>query len=584
MIYPRLLAVLCVASTLFAQAPESRVLVVDFSKTGKNLNHSHLGANAQLFRSHYSMKKLLDQGDAFGEFLKLIGKPVLRMDGRSVYGWFSQEETQKLRDAEAKMRVLGRIRPEGAPGWRWFQPADYETLVKQYQIPNAPSTFTHKMNPPEVNWFSMEAFHLFCRRHGIRLFGAFNDLYYLDEASGQVVQFRDNPKYFEGAVKDAVKKLSWVVQNGYQDLYVGWEIGNESYTLWEPEHYSAYARKLASAVRKVQPGIQLAVPVIIRNTDDPAIKRFIAADPSRKNWFDWHEKMLPALGTDITLFSHLQVHVYGSASPYSANQKGLDTISAQLDKIPGTSHFRFFVTEWRYTGVGGTAHRSYRTGALWNAKFAMTLLAHPRVDESAAHEFLCTSGLGYWTPGKGNAGPWADGSEWVFQFPEQPKGGKLPEYRSDDGRPHFDIGPFGPVNRMLNELITECPVLLDHGADLGPQSSALFADGFSDADTAPNPSLISTDLEWFVTTSGDRNKIGGMLVNTRDRALSISLSVESKRVSGFHFEQMTFEGQNMATPEVPGEAKAWRLKEGKAADGTLVLPPCSITRFSATRR
>lgn len=504
----------CYLSALKADAIE-RTLAIDTQQTQKYLSNSYLGANAQQFRSHYSFRQLLDQGAAFSTFLSNVGSPILRMDGRSAYGWLSEYEDRKLRGNSAD----------------------------------------------KFGWFSMGEFHRFCRSNGIRIIGAFNDTKYYDKDSDRIIEFKDKPEYFDGAVKNNMARLSWIVKNGYQEMYVAWEIGNECWGSWDPELYAQFARKMANAAIAIQPGIFLNVPVMLRDTDDPAIKTFITKLPRSASWFTWHEKMLPALGLDIEKISHLQIHVYGSASMYSANFRGLEKISEILAKQPNTRHLRYLVTEWRYTGTGGTQHRTYRTGALWNAKFAMILLSYSKVDFSSAHEFLCTSGLGYWSPG----------NEWIFQYPEEKQTGNAPRIPNKTSLPQFDIGPFGPVNRMLNDLVKECPVLIEHKSDLGPMSSALFAEGKS-------------DLDWFICTKNDRSLLGGIIVNTMDNAVAVTLATGRNHYALMNIVQMACDADKVNDAEIPGEEKNWHVASIASDNGRLLLPANSITSFRGTLR
>lgn len=509
---------LLVFGTLSAEPTETRTHQVDLKAIRKDLGQSLLGANVQQFRSHYSLRDILAQGPAFAGFMKEIGSPVLRLDGRNVYGWLSLAEHRALAGIKA-----------------------------------------------DALWFSMEAIHAFCTSNDLQIIGSFRDEKYLDEQTGAAVEFRNRPEHFDRAVQDNMKKLKWVLEHGYRDRYVAWEIGNECYATWDPLLYGQFARKMVAEARRLDPGIRLAVPVILRNTDDPAIAKFIAADPNRKNWFSWHDAMLPALGDQLPHITHLQIHIYGAGSAFSCNHRGLETIGAILEKIPGTRHLRYLVTEWRYTGVGGVQHRTFRTGALWNGKFAMTLLSHPRVDWTAAHEFLCTSGLGYWSPG----------DEWIFQYPQEGQTGKAPRIPNPTGKAALDVGPFGPVTRMLNEIVREYPLLLDHGADLGPMSSALFADGFKE----PGLPDASRDLEWFVCRSRDGGRIGGFVVNTLAHAVTWSLESGSRRLQFTRSEQMTCPPDRLQESERPGAPKFWTVSRGLGPSNTLTLPPMSLTQF-----
>ncbi len=570
-------ALLCCVFQVNADSNE-RVLKINTEQVEKDLSHSYLGANAQQFRSHYSIRKMLDNKDIFSKFLLNIGSPVLRMDGRSEFGWFSKEETLALREAKAKIRRLSAYKEADAPDWDLVQVDEYDEMVKKYKLPSTPIVIeTHN---PDVAWFPPEEFHAFCRSNNIQIIGAFGDDQYYDPETKKVVRFRNNPKYFDGAVADNMRKLSWVLKNGYKDLYVAWEIGNESFTAWDPVLYAEYTKKIVDAAKALQPDIKLSIPTILRNTDDPFIKQFIESLKKRgqnSDWFTWHEKMIPALGDYIKKIDYVTIHVYGARSIYNANYRGL-SLATDLSKLPNTDHLRFLATEWRYTGVGGSDHRTFAMGAIWNAKFAMTILSHPKIDYSTAHEFLCSSGLGYWSPGKGNTSGNEVGDEWVFQYQENAKPSKTTQLRTKEGKPQFDIGPFGPVNKMLNDLIRDCPMLLEHKADLGPMSSAIYADGLS----LENKSKKPGDLDWFICTDKDRSKIGGVIVNTQDKPVRLVLDTGKNKYTLQNFRQMSCDSAKFYQAEVPGESKFWKLTDIPLKDNVLILAPNSVSSFRGT--
>ncbi len=554
---------------------DSRSISVNPANSQKDLSNSYMGANAQQFRSHYSIRKMLDNQKKFSDFLLSIGSPVLRMDGRSIYGWFSTEECLKLREANIKMSRLNKWRSTGKIASKKYQPEDYEAVVKKYRLSASPVAV--KSNHPDIAWFDPDLFHRFCRENKIRIIGAISDEQYYDNASGKVVYFRDRPEYFDGAVKSSMKKIAWVLNHGYKDLYVAWEIGNESFASWDPVLYAKYAKKIADAALKLQPDIKLSVPAIIRDTDDPFIKSFIKrlkAKGSTANWFDWHKKMIPAIGDSIAKITHVTAHVYGAKSKYNANAKGL-ALATDLSDIPNTGHLRFLVTEWRYTGVGGTDHRTYVMGALWNAKFAMLLLSHPKIDYSTVHEFLCTSGLGYWTPGKSNGDPGMVGDEWIYQYQPGKKKSKQSQLRDPVGKPCFDIGPFGPVNRMFNELIRDCPVLLEHESDLGKMSSAKFADGVDISKHVKK----NGDIDWIICVSKDRSSLGGIIVNTLNHPVTVTLNFKNSKYELKNIAQMTCRPERIFTAEEPGQRKFWKVLHFPVKNNSLALPPDSITSF-----
>jgi hypothetical protein len=507
--------------------PKDRVLSFNLDKVKKDLKDSIQGVDAESHATCANYKILLgDLKQDFSKLLKASGRPVLRMMDHSRYSWRS-----------AKVNDILRKYPTGKS---------------------------------ENFWYSPKQFHKFCKDNNIKLIGYFDTKFAYNEKTGKRVQIYDTPENFKTGVEENMRKLKWVIDNGYLDLYTCWEVGSENYCPWKnPEQYAKYALMIASAAKKLDPKIRLAVDVFVCAPDDPNLNQYLGkGEKLRDKWYRWSEKMLATLGNDAKKFYYINIHLYGASSSYNANYQGIHTHLALLKKFPATKHMRFIVTEWRHTGVGDRNHRQFKTAALWKAKFTLVLAAYPLVDYTSVHDFLTWSGVGYYS----------DGKVW-FRQGEVPKAPKVKElFKCKSGKPSLDIGIFAPVLKMTNNIIRNYPLLLVHKADLGNNSSTLFASTQKEGNSSDSINGIGRDLEWFICTDRAKNKIGALIVNTQAFPVKVTLKRQNGKVWKVNKAQaLTCEADKIFKFEVPGEKKFWQLAPFKPnPDGSATIPSMSV--------
>lgn len=529
-----------------------RLLSFDSTLVLKDLRNSLQGVDAESFQIRHNgtagvnLKKLLtDQRIEFQQFVHQVGQPVFRMMDYSRYSWRSAKATDALRGVEN---------------------------IQSF-----------------ISWYPPDEFHAFCKENNIKLIGYFDFLKLYDPLSGEVTHFlNDKTNEFNmtsSQMKDLVQenmyKLNWVKEHGYSDLYLAWEIGNESYLKINdyPEIYAAFVKQIVRAAREIDPDIRLAINIFACAGNDNKLhlnelhtppKSATRADLRHryKKNIDWSIAVLANLGEDAQLINYCSLHLYGGGPAYNANIKGLHSHQQLIMRSPNSRHMRFLVTEWRYTGSNElTKHREYHTSALWNAKFSMVLLSHPLVDATAIHEFLTFSGTGYWN----------DGDLWKAQYQSNNQPHEV--YKSSGGDPHLDIGPFGPVLNMLNRVVRNYPLLLTHKSKLGPMSSAIF---FSKCKTNDSINNDCQDLDWIVAKNRKRDDYGGIIVNTYEQPINIMLKDRGRKKLITKVESLSCLQDKLFLSEIPGKPKFWKVYSlVPHTDGTVTLPPFSVTFFEA---
>lgn len=528
-----LVLTLATSLTLTAMTAEpTRLTIAD--QPLKDLAESLQGADAEAFMIGHrpaagiNLRPLLDQHrQAFAATLAACGNPVLRMAEMNRYSWDGAAATDAVRGDRDSAQ--------------W--------------------------------WYDPDEVHRFAREHGLRLIGFLDDYRWYDRDAGRAIDLRDPASKQVERLDDAQlaaltamnrRKLERVRAGGWADLYVAWEVGNESYAPFRnhPELYARIAAAQVAMAKEVDPAIRLSVPAFICAANDDNLLRGLEREPggvedALDRWRVWTARMFAALGPVARDIPFASIHLYGTALRWNANHKGLATHQRFLDGMPNTGHLRMLVTEWRFTaGDDLNGHRSFRFGGLWSAKMTNVLLAHPRVAYTGVHELATFSGAFYVN----------EGGIWRCQGPAREK--PIVPLASAADAPPLALGPFGPVLAMANELVRSHPLLLGRHAGLGDDSGAAFI-----ADAKPGGD-DGRDLDWVVAASRDRSALAALVVNTHERAMAVALPAP------FTVRQ----ARSLSCPAARVEENAhpadqpWTLAPlAPAADGSVLLPPLSVS-------
>lgn len=518
---------------------------IDSLETQKDMSASIQGADAESFMissdfpAGVNLRRLLnEEHKEFAAAMNEIGCPVLRMADMCRYSWKSPEVTKMLQDCK-----------KDTDSW----------------------------------WYSPEDFHKFCKENKVKIIGFLDTYRWYDDKLKAVIDLRDpktklvkeiTPEQLESLLAANRKKLEWVRDNGYADLYVAWEIGNENYYQFReaPALYAKMALALTKMAKEVIPQTRTSVCIFVCAPDDENLTRDIdKSNPAAitdlyDRWRTWSSCMLDALGDDAKIIYYGAIHLYGIPLRYNANNKGLATHARFVDAHPNAKHLRFIVTEWRHTtGDDLIGHRMFKIGALWKAKFTLDLLAHSRVDYTSVHEFTTFSGLLYVN----------DGKVWRCQSKNKTK--PIVPYSSKPGSPAVEVGPFGPVMKMANELVDKYPLMIARKSGLGENSSTVFAEQVKEGSISDE----GLDIDYLIAASKTHDSLGGIVVNTFTQPLSFSLKGDRK-FSIYKARSLSCSVMRIFDITVPGEKQPWSLVPLQpTADGVIMLPPCSVTFFEA---
>ena len=512
-----------------------KTISVNLFETKKNLKNSYVGYDAEDFACGVNFKWIFTDGRSqFADYCKRAGVRCLRFADMSRYSWRGELPTRLMRS---------RTMAHGYPNLPWV----YEKYAAK------------KLNW----WFEPELFWSFCRENRIVVIPMFNAVSYYDPEKKKAFCIVNRPEHYAAAAKEAAAYVKWLKTKGFLDMAKIWEVGNECYLKgWKPSEYAAFVKTLIDEVRKVQPEIKLGIPTFICTRDNPDVKEVlrrmraggVQVKSKERTMYQkaliWSSEVIEALGNYAKYISYGIEHSYGASSSYISNYKGIEITAKLLDAFPGSSKWRLSNTEWRdRSGENPWSHRQFAVAALWKSKFVLTLMAHPRMDYTTAHSLFAFSGGLYWSNGR----------EWILQ--RNPVNQKLYD-KNGNGRPRFDIGAFGPVVRMCNQLIDTHPEMLVHGADLGNMSSARYYES-----VYQGKGQTQLDLQWLISTNSGRTSLCAILVNTHGKEIKLQLTSQQGLVANGAAVIQTLQcpDKQELDLQIPGYKHNWRVRTYGAA-------------------
>ena len=432
-------------------------------------------------------------------------------------------------------------------------------------------------------WFSPELFWTFCRENRITVLPMFNAESYYNVSDNKAYYIVNKPEHYRAAAKEAAAYVKYLKEKGYLSMAKVWEIGNECYLKgWKPAEYAAYVKCLIKAVCQVQPDIKLAIPVFICTRDNPDVKAIMkrlevtSLRGGKTEWqiydqaMKWTAGVIESLGKDAQKISYGIQHSYGAGPAYNSNYKGIDSTYRLLQAFPGSRKWRLINTEWRdRSGENLWCHRAFWNSALWKGKFVMLMMAYPHMDYTGAHSLFAFSGGLYWSNGK----------RWQLQF--NPARQIMYDSGNIDGKPRFDIGAFGPLAKMCNDLIDTHPKLLLHHSGMGKMSSAYYYDSFRANRTNPK-AAVKSDLDYIVAAGSNYDSLALLVVNTK--ATEVKLRIKSvfgkADIGAAEIELLKSKAGMLDMLQIPGSGfYPWEVtRYGQNMQGSLVVPPNSVLK------
>ena len=394
----------------------------------------------------------------------------------------------------------------------------------------------------------------FRRKHGIRIV--------LDIGPGGRVLDPDTLKLTEDiAVLQRVAKdyLRWILDNGYKDQVIGFELGNEPYFGNEPEKYAVRCAAVVRAMHEVWPDAKIGMPLAEYTSKDPDLKavraRFANAEWVKGNdffhenrWHQWSGRFVEELKRQGVLkdISHVIYHFYGGNILYGCSGRGLQRITNFAKIYPEVADKKVWITEWRErSDENDWCHQTFRS-TLFKGCYMITCLGDPRVEAMNCHNiFSLAGGLSF-----------SDGHHWYVQW--DGRGVPRPDL-SGDGKVKVELGPMGPLMRLYTEALQDHPVLMKIGNSRtqGPGSctdvAAMYYDG------GPGP------VEWLAAANPDRSSLALLVTNTGHEEWSARVRLPGVRFGAGRVRQLTMRIKGrpdlILAHGVTGEAPLWETNE-----------------------
>lgn len=501
--------------------------------------------------------------------LDLSGKPVrdvrtsrcgpvvgyagcLMGDGNDTY-WFD----------EYKFETARAMREAGAWHQRMWSANDW--FAKRHPNPHKPGTREHKKyvqsNP--------DAAFKFWKENGFKI------MFTLEAWGG------------ERARKEIYEFVKYIVDNDYKDVVAGFELGNETYFA-KRELMPSLCKNWALIIDdmwKLWPKAPMGIPVCELFENNPDLtqvrNRMLAAGEIKRDTYfaagyfnQTSAQMILELKSHGVLdkISHVIYHAYGAETPYSCSYYGMQRFRNFAEAFPEIKGKKMWLTEIRpRSDEDNRCQRIFRE-ALVMAHYSLMTIMQPDVDGFNHHQIYALSGGIYQSFGK----------SWAIQWRDQ--GSEYPDYRAPFNKPRLDVGGMGVMYRILAEGIKEHPLMFHHGTSKAIDTEDSFFTSarvmdqvyarrraLKEAGNKKNNPIIGSatrlrdevpqiegEVEWVAATTPNRGSLCLLMVNTKNVAEKITLTVPGKIFGAPTYKTVSCPEKFLDCREVPGEQKPWR--------------------------
>ena len=378
----------------------------------------------------------------------------------------------------------------------------------------------------------------------------------------------------QDAVANCVEIIKWIVDNGYKDQVVGVEMGNETYASRDYYKRAEFWPQVIDAAHKIWPKLSFGIVIGEYMENDPDIAQIAARMKSNESlhhgwtydtgYFSAGElnrntaRFVEAMSNHLHKVDHIIYHGYGAETPYSCSYYGFQRFRNFIEAYPQLKGRKYWLTEVRLrSDEDNRCQRIFRE-ALIMGHYSLMMVCQPEVDGFYHHNMCNLAGGLYISLGKSWNVQWAD------------EGGEYPDFDAPFNRPHMEVGPQGAVYHIIGNAFRSNPLLWHHGTskDMDTEDSFYTSSRVTDQVYAHRQGLkkglgekapaVAGEVEWVALTSGNKSQLCLVMVNTRETAEKVKITVPGKQ-----FAAPTYRIARIKDPkyidcrEVPGEAKLW---------------------------
>ena len=372
--------------------------------------------------------------------------------------------------------------------------------------------------------------------------------------------------------------VQWIVDNGYTDQIVGFELGNEPYWGAQPEKFAERWAEIVPGMKEIWPEAQIGFAIAEYYPGDPDIEAVRKRSTAVGQWFEgsgefdykrmnqWSGRFIVAFSNCLHLCSHVIYHFYGGWGPYGCSQNGIRRIRHFAKAFPEVKDKKVWITEWRIDSDGDLRIQQSYHLAMFDAMYMLMCVCQPEIDGIFAHQCGQLSGGFYIAGGRGL---------WSGQRRYDKRAAFFvdPDWT---GRPRLEVGPTGPAFRLVNETALLHPHVLARGRRKG---GSIDDDRYWSSQAVASSSARSgcTALEWVLYADPARTRFALVVANAGLEDWRPTVKTVGCRLGKPRYQFYRCKPEHESQRQYAGEPRlSWEeSSEGKTA-GELVIPGLTI--------
>ncbi len=297
-----------------------------------------------------------------------------------------------------------------------------------------------------------------CRKHGVR------NLLCLENTSA-VTNYQNgaSSSRIEDVKKGIAEYVQWIVDNGYRDQVVGFELGNEPYWGDDPEGSAARWAEIVPEIKRIFPEAGVGIAIAEYREGDPDVAAVRRRSTAVDKWFEggsyygfnkvnqWSGRFIVASSNYLHLCTHVIYHFYGGNVADGLGPCGYTRIRNFAKAFPEIAHLRVWISEWRERSDEDDRCQQMFSSTLTKAHYILSSTAAPMFDGSNLHTASSISGGFSIANGHGS---------WQVQWDPAGRDFTDPDFT---GHPRIEVGPAGPMFRLYNEALQGHPLICAFG-------------------------------------------------------------------------------------------------------------------------
>jgi putative protease len=431
-------------------------------------------------------------------------------------------------------------------------------------------------------------FYDWCKKHGVR---SLNVL----ECTSSITN------YVTGATSSAlndVKKgildyVKWIVDNGYKDQIVGFELGNEPYFGSNPEESAARWSVIVPEIKKIFPEVDIGISVAEYREGDPDIAAVRRRSTAVDKWFEggdyygfnrvnqWSGRFIVSSSNFMHHISHVIYHFYGGNSADGLGPCGYRRIRHFAKAFPEVANKRVWVTEWRERSDEDCRCHQMFSSTLTKAHYILSSTAAKMFDCSSLHTASSLSGGFAITSGDG---------VWHVQWDPAGRNFSDPDFT---GKPRMEVGPAGPLFRLYNEALQGHPLICAFGGRGGIRNpeedwtGVMFYnntkkyEAWHRRNEEGPPPKSGGGPTWVAAASPDRTSLNLLVCNSSDEPWTQEFVFPGYKIVGAKkVRAYSCKTEYVQRHMIPGEKSlAWE-EEYEVTDKSIKIKPYTIATIN----